>query len=141
MSQQLLIIDSRDREFYDTTNPKNIKIVFDRPITFKTISLLAVDYPIAGASEDKESLYYVQIRELPIVSQGSNINDQSAFIIMRNSDIGNRTMQFANTCFSQFIDLGRPTTFTEFNIGIRYRKKSSDILQFYNDYTFVFAIS
>ena len=140
MSQQLLIIDSRDRE-NTQTGQKTLKMVFDNPITFSKIELLAVDFPISATTDDEESLYYIQIREFPIVAQGVNQNDRSAFIIMRNSDIGNRTMQFANTTFIQFIDFGRPITFSELNISIRHRKKATEILRIGSDYTLIFAIS
>lgn len=141
----LLSIDSRDRENYDDTDAKDIKIVFDRSISFQKISLIFFDLPVIVDETveditDNESCYYLNIKQLPFGVRGASYSDRSSFILMRTSDLNQRTIQFENTSYTQTIDLGRKVDFSEFDISIRYRKNATAVLNMSSDWSALFRI-
>jgi hypothetical protein len=132
--EQLLIIDSRDRE--DQAGDRtDIRIVFQKPITFSRISLLFMDMP--NDSSDTESIYYITVDELPNGIRGSKISDNATFCQIKTIPEGFRSMSFENLSFNQEIDLKTPQLFTEFNIHLRYRQDAVN-LAVNNDYSIIF---
>ena len=134
MSEQLLIIDSRDR--VDQSDDRtNIRIVFQKPVQFSRISLLFMDMP--NDSSDTESIYYITVDELPNGVRGSQITDNASFCQIKTIPQGYRSMSFENLSFNQEIDLGKRQLFTEFNIHLRYRQDAVN-LAVNNDYSIIF---
>jgi hypothetical protein len=133
---KLLTIDSRDRANLSDTATNSIRVIISEGITFQKLSLIFMDLPIDIPDvEDEESCYYMTIAELPKNVRGANYADQSTFILIRNSDVGYRSMSFENESYSQQVDLKSPQTFTEFNITLRYRKGATNELQLISDWS------
>jgi hypothetical protein len=100
-----------------------------------------MDFPVDGSETDQEAVYFITIAELPKTCRGTRYADQCSFIQVRTSDVGYRSLAFENESFTHTIDLGKPQTFTEFNITIRYRLNTSETLVLESDYSAIFRIS
>jgi hypothetical protein len=140
-SEKLLVLDSRDRDDITNEDRKKIRLTFPHGINFRKISLVFMDFPIDASEDDEEALFYITIDELPINVQGTNYADRASFVQVRTSDSGGRSLAFQESSFSQTIDLGSVQTFTEFNITIRYRLKTTETLIINSDYSAIFKIS
>jgi hypothetical protein len=136
MTDQLLIIDSRDR-VNQVDDRTNIRVVFQNPLRFSRISLLFMDMP--NDSSDTESIYYITIDELPYGVRGAKSTDNASFCQIKTIPQGYRSMSFENLSFNQEIDLGMPRIFTEFNIRLKYRQDAVD-LAVSNDFSIIFKI-
>ena len=134
----LLTIDSRDRENDANTDRTKIHIKFERPLTFQSISLIFMDFPFQFDETDLESMYFINIEELPNNVRGSTFSDIASFIHIRSAPSNARSVSFENQHFTQTITLNKPTVFEGFHITIRYRSKSTEALQIPSDYSCIF---
>jgi len=139
MTQQLLAIDSRDRENQVSEDRTKIRVVFQNPVEFREISLIFVDMP--NDNVDTESLYYMTIEEVGFGCRGSKAGDESTFIQIKQAPTNYRSLAFENQSFEQTIDLGMKKTFTEFNIKMRYRMNATSDLVISSDYSCMFRIN
>lgn len=139
MPSSLLIIDSREREDFDNTDPTNIRILLENSIKIKKISLVYIDLPVDG--NDTESNYYLTIQELGEKGlRRTRYRDTASFIHIKGAPQGFRSIAHENQTFSQSIELHKERNFTEFNIQLRYRANTSTPLVINNDYTVIFKI-